>query len=188
MNRLEALQARLGSPPRRLQLQLPAPPTWATGDAIHRIWDRAHLVAQHGTAVMGWVYMANTHLFAEGEDDAPAGVVYSFDPAYAANPERLVPTAHRLYAHHGNDDGTFEPSVRPSVRQLQDMVHSGFERPFHQRLPSEVTGGAVVYHSTLMLFRSHLRDGYLTDHSVPLLVERSTDGVAIVVPIEQAMP
>lgn len=184
MSLLRDLRARLGPPPRTLEVRLPPQPEWAKADPLGKTWALAPRIAAQGTLVLGWVVMANAKLWQPGEHDHPAGAVYSFDDACADPPTLLEPASSRLYAMYKDAPEPVGPSRRPWTRAVQDQIHSGFERPFHQPLPPDLTGGPVMYHTSLMVFRDHLPDGILRSSVLPLLVDRDGSGLPLMVPHE----
>jgi len=177
------LQERLGPAPRVQKVELPEPPDWATGDPIRHVWDTVDAVVRHGTPTLGYVLMANSTLWHEGENDAPAGVLYSFDEVFCRTPGRLAAVAQETFRYHEGANEPHPPQLQPWARQCQDDLYKGYARPFHQRLPPQITR-RVVYHTTIMVFREHLPDGCLGDnHIVPLLVHRVPGGAAIIPPL-----
>lgn len=170
----------IGPAPRTPWFQLPGKPPWmlaAPDDLLHELWSEADTIQREGVPVLGRIYMANSVLFEAGRADAPAGVVYSFDPVLQAFPRWLDDLADRMYAMHEADTS---PET-PWARYTQDLVWSGTKRCFHRRLPPEISGGPIVYHSTLMVFRDHLAERRLTSMEVPLIVHRDTR-LALIVP------
>ncbi len=163
---------------------LPEPPEWALEDPLFGIWEHGLDVLRRGEAVVGWMYMANTLLFEDGDDNAPGGVVYSFDRGLADVPERLAPIAAELYRYHAEADDVVPLPAAAWERAIYDSVYSGLERPFHQRLPPSIAGSRIVYHSSVFFFRQHLPTGRLTDQAIPLVVDREETGIAVVAPAE----
>jgi len=163
---------------------LPPPPDWALNDPLWGIWQHGADVLRRGEAVVGWIYMANDVLWRPGDDNAPGGVVYSFDRALTDVPERLAPVAHELYRYHVDSADTVPLPLAAWERTLYDQVYSGLERPFHQRLPPSIAGSRIIYHSSVFFFREHLPTGHLTDHAVPLIVDREETGIALIPPVE----
>jgi len=174
---IDALSARLGSPPRpiagdalSLSLSLPPPPPWLTDDdGLNLIYDRHTDLVTHGEVALATIVMANTVLWEPGTDDAPASVVYTFDPTLLQHPHRLEQYGHAQYRHHKS---TEDPPRDPWLRQIYEQLYSGLDRAMHQRLPPEETGGHPVYHSATVVFRAHLEDGKLGDGPLPVLVLR----------------
>ena len=182
MTPLAEFTSRVGPAPRELPDFLRERPGWAYGaDKIARVWDRELDVIRTGTPVLGWVVMANDLLWqGGGPHAATAQVVYSFDPAFASHPQRLRQIAEAIAAQHAPP--TNEPARQPWLRHLQDLLSTGYERFFHSRVSSELTGGWLVYHSTIVCFADRLPQGKLMGHAIPLLVDRQPGGVALVPP------
>lgn len=174
----EALEKRLGPAPRSVDWTLPKAPAWVRGDPLKRQWRHHKTVIREGRPVMAFVYMANESLFTEGNEDLPAGVVYSFDPLLQQHPTWLEICGQRLLQMHERDEGRRASPMRPWLRQVHDEICTGLRRPIHQRLPPELTRGPIVYHSSLLVFRSHLARGFLESMWLPLLVHQESGWVA----------
>ncbi|MBX2798332.1 MAG: hypothetical protein KTR31_11700 [Myxococcales bacterium] len=185
---LDALRRVFTPPPRTLSpdviaaLELPKTrPEWIYGDRLSAIYDRYREIVQHGELALGVIMMANRTLWEPGDNDAPASIVYTFDPVLQEWPERMEQIRHRLYEFHGS---TGTPERDPWRRLLLDRLNSGYERTMHQRIDPEITGGFVAYESAVMLFRRHLRGGVVSDRFLPMLVLRrgGAPHPAVVVP------
>ncbi|MEM6928936.1 MAG: hypothetical protein AAF602_18500 [Myxococcota bacterium] len=181
---LDRLRQSLPPVPRPVdKLKLPAAPSWVEGDALHRIWERGRDVLRNGEPTVAWIMMANMALWEPGDEGAPASIVYSFDEALANSPDRLAPVAADLYRYHQGADDAVGPPLRPWARLTYDYEHTGFERHFYRRLPPEITGSRIVYHSAIYIFRESLPSGHLTDHALPIVVDRDDTGIAMVPPV-----
>lgn len=164
-------------------VQLPEPPEWMEGtDPLQAIWRAESDLLERGRIAPGYVFMANSTSFEPGEGDAPAGVVYTFDPLGRRFPGLLEAIGSRLYAFHDPEPAEIEGAVSPWLRLLLDMTASGMERPFHLRLPPELSAGVVAYTSAVMVFREHLADGFLTEHHVDVVVAPTPPRPALLVP------
>lgn len=159
---------------RRPTLRVPDFPYDAT-DRLREAFERRPDVALNGRLFWGFVHLANENVWT-GADDGPGGVIYSPDPLYLRHPDRLGPIAERLAGLHGNE----RVPVDPEWRYAADGERTGFERRFGERLPMTMTGGRLAFVSTVFIERKHLPAGRLTDHVVPLWVDR--DGYALIVP------
>ena len=183
MNYLDEVRQRIKERGGKLSWDLPLGPVWVDGDPLLRLWVDAPKVFERGELTFGRIYMANGALWESGESDAPGGVIYSFEPGVSTDLDYLVDVADRIYGlYERREQGV--PLVRPWERRVQDQVVNDVYRTFHQRLPPMLCDDRVVYHSTVMIFRRHLPQGYLTNHVVPLLVDRSPGGVSLILPHE----
>lgn len=183
---LARLAHRLGAPPRPTTaalaeaFHLPVLPGWlGEQDGLYHQVRLRDALMQRGELALGAFFMANTVLWEDGDTDAPAGVVYSFDPVLQRFPERLAAIGTALYRFH---EYAGEPPVDPWRRLVLDQLHSGYERPLHERVPPELASGRVAYHTSLMVFREHLPTGRITGRWVPLLVLREGPCPAMIVP------
>ncbi len=159
---------------RRPRLRVPDFP-YSGADRLREAFRRRPEVARTGRLFWGFVHLADEHVWS-GEDDGPGGVVYSPDPLYVRHPDRLAPIAERLSGLHGNE--RIPPD--PEWRYAADGERSGLERRFGERLPMTMTGGRLVFTSTVFIDVSRLVGGRLTDHVLPIWVD--PDGYALVVP------
>ena len=174
---MEALSRVLTPPPRTLDhalieaLELPGGrPAWLTEtDGLFAIYERYRELAQHGELALAVVMMANEVMWEPGDHDAPASVIYTFDPVLQSWPEHLETISGRMYQFH---QASGEPPRDPWHRLLLDRLHSGYERTMHQLVPPDIAEGFVCYESSCMLFRKHLPAGYLDRRFVPVLVLR----------------
>ena len=89
-----------------------------------------------------------------------------------------------LFRYHSGADEPIDVPRLPWPRRIYDEVWDGGRHPMGLRLPPEITGGAVIYATTIMLYRKHLPASHLGSMVVPLVVERRPHGVAIVPPSE----
>ena len=152
---------------------IPCP--YDAADPLSETFRRRPDIARSGRLYWGFIHLANGDVWS-GEGDAPAGVLYSPDPLYVRYPDRLAPIAERLAALHGNDRIPRDPEWRYTA----DGERTGLERRTGERLPLTMTGGRLVFTSSLYVQLKHLLNGRLTDHVVPLWVD--DDGYAITVP------
>lgn len=168
-------------------MNLPPPPGWLTaGDRLWRVWDQGREALAEGRDVIGWIYMANGVLWQPGIDDAPAGVVYSFDPAYRRRPDALEPVGSRLFAFY---DSKGQPAPKsPWLRRTRRQLMTGYERYFNERVPPELTSGRVVYDSTVMVWRDHLPTSRIVESRIPLKVLPGPAGVAVIPPVSHWPP
>lgn len=175
---MKHIRARLGPAPRTLSAEdrahfdLGPTPQWAgwSEDALQQQWAEFDDLIRHGTVAAGRIYMANTLLWRPGKSVAPAGVIYTTDPALALQPGRFQAIASELYRYHEGSDDPVRNRRSPWLRYLLDLTWSGLERPMHHRLPPALTSGHPVWHSSLVIPRSALPNGYITHAAVPMLV------------------
>jgi len=167
---LVELERTLGPPPRGFDgITVPARPEWMDDDdALASVYDGFRRVFEDGTLAAGKMFMANTSAFEPGEIDAPAGVIYTFDRTLWRQPQVMEDVANRVFRFHS--EGEALPSA-PDLRLLSDQLRSGFERPMHELLPPPVSDGFVIYHTSAMVIRSHLPNGYLAAGNFPVLVD-----------------
>jgi len=182
MRLIDQVRAAVGPSPRQGDwVRRPDPPAWATDvPSFRRTWQRTEALARDGVVVWGQLVMANGDLFQEGPDDAPAAIVYSFDPIFDRHPEWLEPVARQIYAfYEGDEELSDDPlaacPLAPSVANLRHRVRTGTDHDLAYRVPTMLSGGRVVYLTSLMVHRVHLPGGVLRGERMPLLAERHLD-------------
>lgn len=169
---LDAIRHTHGPAARRREADrwTPERPAWMTADdALGAIYRTVDTWLAEGEITWAHLFMANSALWEPGDDDLPAGVVYSFDPWFERHPERLKPIGRRIYGYHESDTAP----ARPWERLVRDSLHTGYERPLHMELPPSLSGGRVVAHSSTVIHRAHLPKGYITGSVLPMLVQRA---------------
>lgn len=163
----------------RFRWEVPPPPSWMSRhDALNQVFERAEDVMTSGTLVWGLLFMANSRLYERGNDEAaPAGVLYSFDPYLREHPEALRGIGGALYEMHEPQHP--KPQINPWLRAVQDDLLTGMRRPFHDRIPPEISGPFCVYQSSVLLWPEHLPGGYLESMIHPLLIGSEGTNLAL---------
>ena len=171
----------LGPPPRSQDtdvargLSRPSPPAWMTSeDEISRLFTEHDRLVEHGDVAVGTIYMANVSIFEPGDNDAPAGLVYSFDQYLQRQPEILSDIGSRLYSYHAGEQ---EPPKGPLptnawFRSTLDAVVHGMQRPFGRLLPPLLSDDHVVYFGTTMIHRDHIPNRRWSRRPFPVLAAR----------------
>lgn len=158
---------------------LPKPPAWlGSGDALHaarKAWPRLY---REGGVVWGRIFIANNVLWAPGDVDAPAVVLYSFDPSIRADPARLDGICHALSLLRDE-----ERPVPPGLAQMRTLVTDDYARPVQEPISDRLTWGRAVFLAAVMIHRQHLPAPMLTGLSLPLLVCPGERQPCLVVPL-----
>lgn len=180
---LAAIDARLGPTPRApsaADLTLWSLPDWSGPhpEAYARLVDARASLIRHGRLTLGHVWVAPSEAFEPAGHNDLAALVYSFDAALITFPEILAQVASELFRFHLAD----EPKVdrNPTLRRLHTDLWKRDTPHYGRSLPPRLTGGPLVYSSTVLLFRRHLPGGSLARNAVPVLV--GDDGDALIVP------
>ena len=166
-NLLEAANANLASAPRPfpkdLQKSLKKAPAWTKHDELGAVVRDFPTLYESGRVVLAARVMANVALFAPGDDDSAMLCAWSEDEQLAQNPRRFLEIAHDVF---DLKDKEFEDARGPIAKLVTDEL----SRPFAVPLPDELSGGAPVFLSALLVFRAHLPCGFLSSSFLPLLV------------------
>jgi hypothetical protein len=178
---LEALNKRLGPPPRTLvdrDLAMLLPKTTLADVHVDQwlseVWSRQEQIVLRGELMIGDVFMCDTSLREPGDKDGVGGVVYSNDPIFALQHENLEEVGTWLYDRHGSLERGAPLSRSPWVRWIRDIVGTGYESRTGARLPAAFTRGRTVWAGGLLINRSALPNGVLRSLPIPLLVLRES--------------
>lgn len=145
--------------------------------AKQMLMDRLKDVAKGGKLVGAVLVQANRDLFSPGEKDLPCFVLISFDPRLQKNPKQLLPLAEKVAALKGTTPED------PELRFVADCVTNESFRVYERnRLPASFTGGAVVYHASLQVYRSFLPEGHLASEVLWCVAEPGDQGRIELVP------
>jgi len=115
---------------------------------------------------------ANMALFAPGENDHPAQMLFSRDPWFDARPAELHAIAQRLYALKNT------APADPVEKALAARVSNESDHTLGWQLPPELTARTVMA-AIVMVYRKHLSRGVLSGACFPLLTHPSTPAVMI---------
>lgn len=180
---LAAIDARLGPAPRapsKADLAAWSLPEWSGPhpEAYERLVDAHAGLLREGRLTLGHVWVAPTGAFEPAGHNDLAALVYSFDAALITFPEILAQVASELFRFHHAD----EPKVdrNPTLRRLYTDHWQRTDPHYRRPVPSRLTGGPLVYSSSVLLFRRHLPGGSLARNAVPVLV--GDDGDVLIVP------
>jgi hypothetical protein len=126
---------------------------------------------------------ANHSLYQPGRRNAPAMVVFSFDPA--VSPMKLCEVAEMIFELKSSD--TQNPVLQAAAAGPRASDQFWF---YHRRfrIPPELTEGRVIYAADLWVHRPYLADGYFsprTPRLVPVLVQPGDVGGVELVPHDQ---
>jgi Fe-S cluster assembly iron-binding protein IscA len=120
---------------------------------------------------------AHRHLFAPGEEDLPALVVYSTDPFFDARIDVLMGLAQQVCLLR-----TLTPDTAP-FSTLASKIADDAPPFFHYALPERLTGGREVFLSSLMVHRSFLPVRHLVLGWFPILIAPPATPVPMLLPL-----
>lgn len=165
-------------PPPERDAWLPEPPDWLTpADGLFQArlaWPRLY---RDGVVVWGFVFIANNVLWRPGTEDAPAAVVYSFDPAFRRDPTPLRGVIEAL--------GLLRTSTRPAppgLEATQALVQDDTGRSMQAPVSDRLSWGRAVFLAAVMIHRKHLPVPMLTGLPLPLLACPGPGEPCLVVP------
>ncbi len=160
-------------------------PKWMTKLMDRRFEDtyrHQRILYKNGRIAMGKIVQSNTLLFNAGKDDSPAAMVYSEDPYFEENPEKLKKIASYLYSIKG---------VKCEDEDLQifsDILQDEFVTLFNFKVPEKITFGKNVYFTSFMVVRNHLPNGYIDFEYFPVIIYPEKTEASIILPSKYWIP
>ena len=145
-------------------------------DALWEVYRQQDWVFCHGMVVWGHVVQANKLLFSNGLIEGGASVIYSTDRWFDDKPDALASMASSLFAVKGKE----HPD--PEMAQFSRMLFNELDRAPRLPVPRTLSGGYPVFHTSIMVVRQCLPQGYLTHSLFPLMIEPQRTTAAIILP------
>lgn len=148
-------------------------PSWMppTDGLMEVVRQQRRLLAE-GRIVWGALVQANNQLFAPGDLDLPAMLVYSLDPYFDARPAELRSIGSKVFALKGT-----EPAD-PELNSLARLITEEVDRSMGLRLPP-VFSPQELRSAVFVVFRQHIPNGVLSCGLFPILTHTATDAVLI---------
>ncbi|HEY0008367.1 MAG TPA: hypothetical protein VGB55_06565, partial [Tepidisphaeraceae bacterium] len=181
---IDMVRELLGPPPRVFPSNLETyvhadPPSWLMGrkddDMLHA-FKHQERIRRDGRVVWAAIVQSNVLNFAPGAVDSPASVVWSDDPHYDTHPHELAGIGTELYELKGTDQAD------PESATFARMLANELIRAPRLKVPSRFTEGRAVYHSSVMMTRRHLPQGYVTRNLIPVWADPEPTGSLLIVP------
>jgi hypothetical protein len=150
------------------------PPSWMKqDDALRATYPRAIELLRTGDIVWGHVVQANSLLFAPGDSNGPAQVLFGARADVDLEPDVLRRASHAAFALRGRT--LADPALARIGRALAE------ETARHEPLdvPDAVTHGFPMRMAIVMVHRAQLPSKYLSSNVVPLLASRERDAATI---------
>ncbi|MEO1335306.1 MAG: hypothetical protein AAFV29_06665 [Myxococcota bacterium] len=164
----------------------PSPPRWLSrSDDLRLLWSEHDRLLSVGDVTLGHIYMANADLYDEGDTDAPAGMLHSFDPFVLRNPDVLESIGQRIFERYeANSRKPLKWPHGPWFAMLHANTVDDMARAFGFLVPPTLTWGHVVFMTTPMIHRAHMVGGVISDSMVPILASRDPrlTGTTLIVP------
>jgi len=133
-------------------------------DQLNDIFNNQRKLFQQGSIVWGQIVQANNLLFNAGNDDCPAAIIYSLDPAIDCNSHVLKKAASGLFSVKG------EHVENEEMQRFSDLLEDELERQMKLHVPLFLTKNIQCYYTTIMVCRNHLPNKILSNDLFPLLV------------------
>ena len=157
------------------QSQASAPAALAASrDPVGVVYTHLPQLIRKGRIVWGALVLADEALFAPGDEDKPALVVYSNDEYFDARPAELGALGARIADPKGTR------AAAPELRELALQVRNDAGRPLGVAVPAALSAHDVVL-TSVMGIRDHLPGGVLAADWFPILTH-SASAVPLIVP------
>jgi Fe-S cluster assembly iron-binding protein IscA len=135
-----------------------------------------------GQVVWGHTVMANREMYSPGRLDRPGNVVYSPERYFDNRPHRLADVADAVGALKYT-----LPDV-PDLAEVAETISDEYNAVKRQWLPDQLTDGREVYLAWIILHRSRLPSGFLSDRLLPLLIHPEKTWANMILPIPYWAP
>lgn len=149
------------------------PPRWCRADDLMTVYRDREKLLRGGSVVLAVLVQANVILFEHGDDDAPAGVIYTADRDAEQPVARMLGVAQRLFSLKNT-----EPADADEARFAR-LVSNELGRSFRVTVPDSLSGGLDLTYTTIMVHRKHLPDGRLVAPYFPLLTHAESRAAMI---------
>ncbi|MGN6625167.1 MAG: hypothetical protein ACTHLN_00990 [Tepidisphaeraceae bacterium] len=156
------------------------PPRWLSRpgkkDEMLQPFIEQERLRRDGRVVWAVTVQANSLIFQPGPTDHGASVIWSYDPYFDERPGELAQIAHELFLLKGTDQSD------PETATFARMLTNELTRAMGLKVPARFTAGRKVFHSSLMLTRRHLPQGFLSRNVLPVWVDPNPTGLVLLVP------
>lgn len=182
---LQQCRSNFGEAPRQLStwerltyLRVPKP-FWLwnnSSDELITLFRHTGELFRNGTVVWGHVIQANQLMFEDGLSNCSGELVYSIDDFSSVDPASLKDVAEALYDLKGTTPS--HPDLVPIARYLTDEMSRVFRLP----VPRSISPLVRCWISSTFFVRKHLPLRRLCAPLLPVIVNRRTPHVAILLP------
>ncbi len=140
------------------------------------IYKDKNVLYRNGRIVWGFIIQANDYLFKPGRGNYPAAAVFSTNSYFNDRLYLLSEIAEKLYSLKGKTDANIE------LTRFAEIITGERDVLYNLPIPESLTGGKVVYYTTIMVHRKHLPVNWLVSSWLPLLVHPTKTKAAIILP------
>lgn len=148
--------------------------------ALHRRLGTRHRlirvrdVIESGVPVTGYLVQANSALFCPGTDNLSCLALFSLQPEVGEDAHYMRHLAARVYSYKNTEPLTGEG------RYLASLTSDAEPVLYRRRmLPFSLTDGSTVFCADVWVNRAYIKNGYLSDDTLPLLAA-PTEGVELI--------
>ncbi len=132
---------------------------------------------KEGDRAIGWLVQANVALFEKGDEDDPALVLISPDPATERNEALMTGLAKRIMELKGVDPEECEDEDDAIIAAwMSDETYVHGQR---RELPNRFSRGKKVYLADVFILRAHLPGGRLQGPWIPCALRWDQPGTVI---------
>jgi len=154
------------------------PPDWMREDNDDRfamLYQDQEALLLRGQVVWASTVQANNLLFSQGDDDCPAAIIYSIDPAVDERPSLLSRAAAALF-------DTKNAHADPDLAEFSRKITGEMEADWRLQVPPRISEGIQCYYTTTMVPRKYLPLGYLAGPIYPFLICPKETPTGVVLP------
>jgi hypothetical protein len=181
---IDSIRTLVGRLPRTFEARLADylradPPDWLTDASSDELLGAFHdqeRLRREGKIAWAAVVQANMFAFELRPFDSPASVIWSDDPFFDAHPAVLSGMCESLFELKGTNPAEADAAA------FARMITNELTRGMRLKVPRSIAQGRVVYHSSLMLTRKHLPEGYLARKLLPVFADPQPSGRLLIVP------
>lgn len=152
-------------------------PSWCDStDELEALFRNKWDLLENGNIVWGCIVQANVLLFEKGNNNCPASVVFSPNPATMIDLDTLAAAAKSIYSLKNTipDD--------PKLKKIANTLTNELTRTFGVKVPKELCSKYDLYESTCFISRKHLPNKVLSRKLFPILVSNKQPYYCIPLP------
>lgn len=154
-------------------------PYWMEGDDLSILYEEQSNLFQMGRIYYGYIVQANNYLFQKDPYiNCPAAILYSTDDRLNRNPAILKKVGKWLFSYKNTDEAP------EHVKRVVDAITDEKERLFNVKIEINMNDGsqAVLYYTTVMIFRKHLPEGMIKGSFLPIIASPNMFKTVMVLP------
>lgn len=141
-------------------------PKWMEdmSDPLEEVYMDQEKLIYEGRVALSALIQANNFLFDKHNPyNCPAEFLFTEDEYYLDNPQELIDIATHLYSLKGTEDNG-------EIQEFISAITDECIRLLNTKLPLSITGGRIVYHTSLIVDRRHIPNRHLDRRLYPIFI------------------